>query len=127
MFEILLYVPLISVCAIPLWVPLGTPAIVTTLFVSCKLWFGWNTLTTPEVSVVLIGFCFSVLASSVLFARWTVPVTWLNSALLIVNLISSFCSVVQVEPFCDLNNTPAYGCDDIVLFEPMFVSPSLPT
>ena len=50
-----------------------------------------------------------------------------NSALLIVNFKSSFWSAVQVEPFCDLNKTPAYGCLDIVLLEPILVSPNLPT
>ena len=57
----------------------------------------------------------------------TLPTTFENSALFNVNLISSFCSAVQVEPFWDLNITPAYGCCDIVLSEPITVSPNLPT
>ena len=58
-------------------------------------------------------------------AEVIVPGFELYSALLNVNFKSSLGSDVQVEPFCDLNNTPAYGCCDIVLSEFNCVSPSL--
>ena len=105
----------------------GKPAIVTLLLVPCIPWFGWNTLTTPDPLVVLNAFVFNVLLGKVSFDKVNTPVTFSNSALLILNFISSFWSAVQVDPFWDLKNTPVYGCWDIVLSEPILVSPNLAT
>ena len=115
------YVPLILSCAILLYDPLATAAIVTLFDVPCIPWLGWNTLITLELFVVLKGLVFNDLVGNVSFVKVTVPVTLLNSALLILNLISSFWSADQVTPFCDLKNTPAYGCADIVLLDPKLV------
>ena len=41
MFDIDVYVPLIELCANPLYVPEGTPDIVTLFDVLCIPWFGW--------------------------------------------------------------------------------------
>ena len=93
----------------------------------CIPWLGWKTVISLEPLVVLKGLVFNVLPPKVSFVKVTVPVTLLNSALLILNLISSFWSADQVTPFCDLKNTPAYGCADIVLLDPKLVSPNLAT
>ena len=117
----------VDVVSIPLYVPAAIPAIVTLFDVPCIPWLGWNTLITPELLVVLKGLFLSVLVGKVSLVSVTVPVTLLNSALLNLNFISSFCSADQVIPFCDLNNTPAYGWADIVLLESNDVSPILAT
>ena len=114
-----------SVCGIPLYVSFATPAMVTLLLVPCIPWLGWNTLTTFEVFDVLNGLVFNDLVPNESFESVIVPGFVLYSALLNVNFKSSLGSDVQVEPFCDLNNTPAYGCCDIVLSEFNWVSPSL--
>ena len=105
----------------------GHPEIVTLLPVPCIPWFGWKTLTTAELFVVLRGLFLSVLLGKVSFVNVTEPVTLLNSALLNKNFISSFWSAVHVTPFWDLNNTPLYGCCDIVLLESNAFSPNLAT
>ena len=80
-----------------------------------------------ELSVVVIGFVANALEGSVPLTRYTVPVTFSNSALLKVNFKSSFCSAVQVEAFCDLKNEPKDGWTDTVLVPPTTVSPILAT
>ena len=120
----LVYVPFISEWARPLYVPEATPAIVTLFDVPCIPWFGWKTLITLEPLVVLKALFFIVLVGKLSLVNTTAPEFAISkSHLLNLNLISSFWSAVHVVPFCDLNNTPAYGCSDIVLSELIWVSP----
>ena len=44
-------------------------------------------------------------------------------ALLILKVKSWFWSGLQVDAFCDLNKTPAYGCSEIFLLVPIIFSP----
>ena len=57
---IAVYVPLMFDEAIPLYVPEGTPAIVTLLAVVCIPWFLWWIVITADEAVVVIGFAPSV-------------------------------------------------------------------
>ena len=128
MFEILVYVPFMSLWAIPLYVPEDTPAIVTLSLVECRPWFLWNTLIIPVPLNVLNGFVPNVLTGKCLLAKVNVPV-WLvvNEAFFNLNFKSSNCSALQVLLFADLNNIPVAGCFDTVLSELKFVPPNLAT
>ena len=52
------------VCAIPLWEPEGTPAIITFADVLCIPWFGWLIVIVVEPEVVEIGFWTKVLTGN---------------------------------------------------------------
>ena len=63
-----------------------------------------NVVPDPAVSFTSIGFCFNVCVGTSSLTRNTVPVVAsVNEATLTLNLTVSFCSGVQVPPFCDLN------------------------
>ena len=120
------YVPLMFVCAIPLCDPEGTPAIVTLADVLCIPWFLWWTVITAELVVVVRGFCLKVFTGTISLTREIVPVVFsVNEARLILNLTSSFCSAVHVLPFWDLNIDPKNGCLEINLLSSKVFCPIL--
>ena len=78
-------------------------------------WLGCVTLTyafpLDTVLIVLNGWLGNNLLGSALLTKLISESAFvLNDALFNVNLRSLFCSGVHVEAFCDVNNTPLYGC-----------------
>ena len=112
---------------IPLYVPEASPDIVTFADVLCIPWFGQCIVIVVEPLVVEIGFVLgNNLVGSSSFTRLTVPIVLVvNEQAFNLNLTSSFCSLLQVEPFWDLNILPRYGCFEISLEPSRVVCPIL--
>ena len=105
---------------------------VTLLDVEYIAWSGCLTCITVELFVNTNGFLASLLpytsvepSSAVVsspissFVNARVPVEFVvKFARYNVNFISSACIAFHVELFCDLNNTPRYGCLETNLLPP---------
>ena len=99
-------------------IPLNSvaPDIITTgLFAFCIPWFLWNTVTTPLPSVLDIGLRGKFLAGISSCTRVISAPELLNTHLFNLNFKSLLCSGVHVEAFCEVKNTPPYGCF-VILF-----------
>ena len=67
-------------------------------------------LFPPAAEIYLNGFDLRALAGILSFVSFNVALVDVKFALYKVNLRSLVCSGVQVEAFCDVKNTPLYGC-----------------